>query len=76
MKVLAVLLLAGMLAGCQTTGRVPPSLLACAVEPPPPPRPRTQALVADFTLDVVEAGRDCRSKLGQVRALLDREVLP
>ncbi len=77
MRIVAVALLVAVLAGCQTTSapRVPASLLACAVEPPPPPKPRTQAGVADWTLDVVEAGRDCRGKLDAVRRL-EAEVLP
>ena len=57
-----------MLAGCATTSTVPPSLLICAPQPPSP-APESQQVVGIFVIDVVEAGADCRSKLGAVRRL-------
>lgn len=45
----------------------PDALLRCMSEPKAPPRGSSQAAVAEFVLDLGEAGRDCRGKLGAVR---------
>ena len=44
---------------------VPNDLLTC-VPQPVPPQPKTDADVANFILDLADAGQDCRDKLSAV----------
>jgi len=52
---------------------VPPQLLSCAAEPVPG-KPSgaggkfTDAQAADYLIDVLEAGADCRNKVAAVKA--------
>jgi hypothetical protein len=48
---------------------VPDQLLTCRAEPVPPAT-GTQRKVALYVIDLVDAGADCRSKLGAVRSIL------
>lgn len=48
---------------------VPPQLLTCAPEPAVPASDM-EDVVALWTVDVLDAGADCRSKLDQVRKLV------
>ena len=49
---------------------IPDELLAC---PPEPPRPAANdQATAKWVIEGFEAGRDCRDKLGRVKALVDR----
>lgn len=77
MKLLIALFATLALAGCATTGYVPPSLLECADQPlsPAADTNATQADVGVWVIDMAEAGADCRSKLGAVRRLLTPETL-
>jgi len=57
---------------------VPDHLLTCMPEPAPPARPapgkpRDPKASAHWTLDLADAGRDCRTKLGKVRGILKPE---
>ena len=73
------------LTGCQTTTpapevrvelverHIPATLLHCRGEPRPPAKPASQGQAARYVLDLAEAGRDCRSKLGAVRAEVERQ---
>ena len=70
MRVLAFAIAAMALAGCATTGQVPPSLLTCA-DQPVAPAAQVQRDVALYIVDVAEAGADCRSKLSAVRRILE-----
>lgn len=45
---------------------VPERLLACKAEPAPPVEDTDKA-VAGYLVDLIEAGADCRSKLGAVK---------
>lgn len=77
-----VLITAGFLGGCQTTQTVyvdrvevvrpavAPSLLRCRPEPEPLAPGARQRDVAPYVLDLVEAGADCRRKLGTVATRL------
>lgn len=46
----------------------PAELLRCQDEPPIPRRPSSQRAVGDVFARVVDAGRDCRSKIDRIRA--------
>lgn len=48
----------------------PVELLDCA-DQPEPGRIRSQRDVARYVLDLAEAGEDCRSRLGAVRAFVE-----
>lgn len=57
---------------------LPPALLDCAPEPARPTGELPGGRLSDVQVsllfaDVLEAGRDCRGKLGQVRALVKPE---
>jgi hypothetical protein len=41
----------------------PVSLLSCRVQPDPPPVGADDTALADFILDLADAGADCRDKL-------------
>ena len=49
---------------------LPPTLLICQ-DSPDPPDALMQREVADFILQLWEAGEDCRTKLAAVRGLLE-----
>lgn len=82
MKRLLLLVACLGLAGCQTTRpqtvyldrvkvvrpSIAPSVLSCRPEPAPLPPEALQRDLAPYVLDVIAAGRDCRRKLGTVRA--------
>lgn len=77
------LMLTGFLGGCQTVETrfvdrvvevrptVAPSLLHCRPEPEPLPATARQHDIAPYVLDLVEAGADCRRKLGTVASRLE-----
>ena len=79
---IAVIIVAGLLAGCQHQRpepvveiverrvEVPPSLLSCMPEPKPREVWRTQRDVALYLVRLAEAGEDCRAKLGAVKGLV------
>lgn len=54
---------------------VPGQLLSCEREPAAPINP-TNASTAQYMLDVVEAGRDCRSKVGAIRNYTQAQGAP
>lgn len=78
MKRLLALAAAAALSGCQTAETrfvdrvvevrptVAPSLLRCKPEPDPLPKTARQRDIAPYVIDLVEAGADCRRKLGTV----------
>lgn len=69
-----VLLLPSCLSACGPESvkavPVPPALLSCAAEPSAPAE-STDRAVAGFILDLMDAGRDCRSKLAGVKQWSD-----
>ena len=52
---------------------VPPSLLACQVEPEVPAPLRDDAELAYWIVDLTAAGRDCRAKLAAVAHLVEAQ---
>jgi hypothetical protein len=50
--------------------RLPAQMLTCTAEPRSPGGRATDAQAARYVLDVVDAGRDCRRKLGAVKEAL------
>ncbi|GJD97458.1 hypothetical protein [Methylobacterium iners] len=73
---LVLLGVAMMLCGCETVRHVDrvvverpavsPDLVRCRPEPAPLPPGARQRAIAPYVLDLVEAGADCRRKLGTV----------
>jgi len=50
---------------------VPPALLACQPEPVPPGAGSNDQVLALWIVDLATAGEDCRSRLRQLKELLD-----
>jgi hypothetical protein len=85
-RFIAIAAVSVAMAGCQTTTpqtapqiqvvrtTVPPALLQCRDEPAPPKRPATKGQAARYVLDLADAGRDCRSKLGAVRMEVEAQA--
>jgi hypothetical protein len=48
---------------------IPDALLICA-DQPEPPATASQRDVAEFVVNLADAGEDCRSKLASVKALV------
>lgn len=75
-RLLSMLFVATILAGCSSTGRtttVPGQLLTCSPQPKAPAA-GTQRDVGLYVIDLAAAGDDCRSKLGSVRRILHPET--
>lgn len=51
----------------------PDALLTCADQPEPPAGTLTQAGVAGYIVSALDAGEDCRQKLGAVKKWADEQ---
>lgn len=49
---------------------VPASLLACRDQPTPPAVLAADSALADYILDLADAGADCRAKLSALRGVV------
>ena len=73
----AVLLSLLCLPGCTpppppplTHFQVPAPLLQCLPQPEPPAQLTTDADLANYMLDLANAGQDCRDALGRIKEML------